>query len=102
MSASGTSAPWPAIQSASAVAHDAIRCSLLPAMVSVVTGESAAAAGPGVGPLFDHDVCVRPADTERRYGSPARAFLCRPRAELGGHEQPGGRRVDRRVPMRTG
>src|ERR1700722_17670043 len=52
MSASGTSAPWPDIQSASAVAQEAIRCSDLPEMVSVVTGgaESALDTGTGSGP----------------------------------------------------
>ena len=51
MSASGTSAPSPDIQSASAAAHDAIRCSFLPEIVSVVTGAAeSAAAGTGSGP----------------------------------------------------
>src|ERR1700722_158802 len=52
MSASGTSMPRPAIQSASAAAQDAIRCSVLPEIVKVVTGdaESLLDTGTGSGP----------------------------------------------------
>src|SRR5438270_8557714 len=52
MSASGTSAPGPDIQSAKAVAQDTIRCSLLPEIVSVVTdaAEPPSETGTGSGP----------------------------------------------------
>ena len=63
MSASGTCAPGPSIQSPRVFAHDATRSSVLPESTS---GDARRAPRPEpVRGLLQHDVRVRPAEAER-------------------------------------